>query len=137
MRYLDKAQLVSNLETRMQSNMDAAIIENASVWVWQDGEEIYRRRFGPDASEASVYRLASMTKPITAIAILKQIERGLVSLDDPLDKFIPEYAEMEIGALDDDKNIVTVGKAKTKITVKHLLSHSRNFVVLMHTFHQK
>ena len=64
-----------------------------------------------------------MTKPITGVAIMKQVERGLVSLDDPLDKFIPEYAEMEIGRPSGD-DIEIIGRAQGKIKILHLLTHT-------------
>lgn len=129
MKILNKSQIKEKIDQRVNSDLTDGRIGGAAVLIKQNGEVVYNSFFGSDGrgreiNDKTLFRLASMTKPITAIAILKQIERGLVSLDDPLDKFIPEYAEMEIGALDDDKNIVTVGKAKTKITVKHLLSHS-------------
>ena len=77
MRYLDEKQLASNIETRMRGNMDAGIIAGASVWVWQDGKRLYRRHFGHGVSEKTIYRLASMTKPITAVAVLQQIDQLL------------------------------------------------------------
>ena len=64
-----------------------------------------------------------MTKPITAVAVVKQIERGLVSLDDTLDKYIPEYAEMEIARVRDGE-LEILGKAQNKIKILHLLTHS-------------
>ena len=93
MHYLDREKLVKNLEIRMKANMDANIIGNASLWVWQDGEAVYRNHFGPDASEKAIYRLASMTKPITAVAVLQQIEAGKLALTDTVDKFYPEFRE--------------------------------------------
>ena len=129
MKILNKSQVKEKIENRVNSDVAAGRIGGAAVLIKQNGEVVYNGFFGNDGrgreiNDKTLFRLASMTKPITAVAILKQVERGLVSLDDPLDKFIPEYAEMEIGALDENKNIVTVGKAKTRITVKHLLSHS-------------
>ena len=129
MKILNKSQIKEKIENRVSADITDGRVGGAAVLIKQNGEVVYNGFFGNDGrgreiNDKTLFRLASMTKPITAVAILKQIERGLVSLDDPLDKFIPEYAEMEIGTLDDNKNIVTVGKAKTKITVKHLLSHS-------------
>ena len=44
----------------------------------------------------TVFRLASMTKPITAVAALILIERGLLSLDDTVDRFFPQFKEIQI-----------------------------------------
>ena len=123
MQYLDREKLVENLETRMRGNMDANIIGNASLWVWQAGEEVFRRHFGPEASETSVYRLASMTKPITAVAALKQIEAGKLNLTDTVEKFCPEFRNAPMVAVENDK-LVEVGKPKNLPTVMHLLTHT-------------
>jgi CubicO group peptidase (beta-lactamase class C family) len=98
------------------------------VLVKQGGEVVYKNCFGSSDTdvklkEDSIFRLASMTKPITGVAIMKQVERGLVSLDDPLDKFIPEYAEMEIGRPSGD-DIEIIGRAQGKIKILHLLTHT-------------
>ena len=126
MRYLDREKLVENLETRMQGNMDANIIGNASLWVWQDGEEVYRRHFGPDASEDSVYRLASMTKPITGVAAMKLVETGKLALTDPVDKFYPEFRKIPIVKAKNDR-LVEIGKPEKIPTVLHLLTHTSGF----------
>ena len=123
MRYLDKKQLASNIETRMQGNMDAGIIGGASVWVWQDGKQLYRRHFGHGVSEKTIYRLASMTKPITAVAVLQQIEAGKLSLTDTVDRFYPEFRDTPMVTVEDGK-LVKTGKPERLPTVMHLLTHT-------------
>lgn len=118
-----------NIKNRCLADLLSGKIGGAAVLIKQNGKDLYRDFFGTDGkggqiSDKTLFRLASMTKPITAIAVLIQAERRIISLDDPLEKFIPEYADMEIGELDTDKNIVIKGKAQNKITVKHLLSHT-------------
>ena len=126
---LDKEQIKNRIDSRVSLDLSCGKIGGAAIIVKQDRETVYNGFFGTDGKGGeingkTVFRLASMTKPITAVAILKQIDRGLVSLDDPIDKFIPEYAVMDIGVLDENKNVVVVEKSKTRITVKHLLSHT-------------
>ncbi|MBR2335470.1 MAG: beta-lactamase family protein [Clostridia bacterium] len=125
---LDKDRVRENIEKRISEDLAAGRIGGALVLVKQRGEVIYQNCFGKAAEGReltydTIFRLASMTKPITAVAIMKQIERGLVSLDDTLDKFIPEYADMEIGRIVDGK-IQIVGKAQNKIKIMHLLTHT-------------
>lgn len=126
MRYLDENRLVENIETRMKGNMDAGIIGGASVWVWQDGKELYRRHFGEGVSDKTVYRLASMTKPITAVAVLQQIEAGKLALTDPVDKFYPEFRNMPMVKAEKGE-LVQIGKPKQLPTVMHLLTHTAGF----------
>ena len=61
-------------------------------------KEVYKKYFGHTSvdrkvplHEKMIYRLASMTKPITTVATLILIERGLLSLDDKVEDFIPQF----------------------------------------------
>lgn len=126
---LDKNRVKENIEKRLFADIESGRVGGAQVCVKQAGEIIYENCFGYSAegrelTPDTIFRLASMTKPITGVAIIKQIGKGLVSLDDTLDKFIPEYAEMNIGTLDESKNVIITGKAIEKIRVLHLLTHS-------------
>ena len=68
------------------------------------------------ASPASVFRIASMSKSFTALAILKLRDEGRLSLDDALTKHIPEFAGVKLPTTD-----------APAITVRHLLTHSEGF----------
>src|SRR5215203_4084127 len=61
----------------------------------------------------SIFWIASMTKPITATAILMLQEAGKLSIDDPASKYIPEYANLKTNE----------GKPVT-ITLRHMLTHT-------------
>lgn len=126
---LDRNKVKENIEKRISDDVASGRVGGAQVCVKQDGDIVYENCFGlanesRELTPNSVFRLASMTKPITCIAVLKQIRRGLISLEDTLDRFIPEYSDMDIGALDENKNIVICGKAHEKIKILHLLTHT-------------
>ena len=59
-----------------------------------------------------------MTKVITSVAGMQLVDKGIISLDEPLDIYLPEMTEIPI--LNDDFELV---KAKQKITLRHLLTH--------------
>ncbi len=125
---LDAKRVKENIEKRVSDDVSSGRVGGAAMLVKQDEKVIYKGFFGTADGERAiddntVFRLASMTKPITCVAIMKQIEKGLVSLDDPLDKFIPEYAEMEIGRPSGD-DIEIVGRAQGRIKILHLLTHT-------------
>ena len=52
----------------------------------------------------SIFQIASMTKTLTSIAAMQLVEQGLISLDEPLDKLLPEMAEIPI--LNEDKKLL-------------------------------
>lgn len=64
----------------------------------------------------TVFRIASMTKSFTAIAILKLRDEGKLALDDPAEKYVPEMKALVYPTVD-----------SPKITVRHLLSHAEGF----------
>ncbi len=129
MIYLDRIKIKENISQTCSADLSAGRIGGAAVLVKQNGETLYKDFFGSsgegrEINEKTLFRLASMTKPITATAILKEIGLGSLSLDSTVDEFIPEYSEMQIGDLDKNGEIIITGKAKNKITVRHLLSHT-------------
>jgi CubicO group peptidase (beta-lactamase class C family) len=69
----------------------------------------------------SIFRIASMTKPITSVAIMMLWEQGKLGLDDPVSKYIPEFKNPKV--------LVKVAPletrpAKREITIRHLLTHT-------------
>ena len=73
----------------------------------------------------TVFRIASMTKPITSVAIMMLLERGLFLLDDPVEKYLPEFKNMRVlSSKRDDDGDTKTRKSKTSITIRHLLTHT-------------
>ena len=70
----------------------------------------------------TLWRVYSMTKPITGIAAMILVGEGKMKLDQPIADFIPEFAQMQV--LTDPDNSLTSVPAKNQITVRHLLTHT-------------
>lgn len=95
------------------------------------GKEIYSKLAGysslaPDAPpvrEDAVLKIASATKLITSIALLQCVEKGLVGIDEPLTKILPEFKDKDILTHVNGSDCTFV-KSKTAITARHLLSHT-------------
>ena len=78
-----------------------------------------RKPMTPDA----LFWIASMSKPITAAALMLLVDEGKVSVDDPVEKYLPEFkGQMVIAEKDDDH--VLLRKPKRPITIKNILSHT-------------
>ncbi len=135
MKYLNAQKMESLLDARIADDINACRIGGAGICVMQAGKVLYKRYHGM-ASYASntplddqngdrtLFRLASMSKPITAVATLIQVSRGQLALDEPIESLLPEFADMSIGELDENGNICVTGKAKTKLTPRILLNHT-------------
>lgn len=70
----------------------------------------------------SLWRVYSMTKPITGMAAMILIEDGKLKLDQPIADFLPEFAEMKV--LTSPDTSMDAVPAKTQITIRHLLTHT-------------
>lgn len=130
LKILDKSALEQNIEKIAKYDMDNNNVFGSSYFVMQKGKVIFKKHFGYSDSGKSVgvddntiYRLASMTKPITAIAALILIDRGLISLDDPVSKYISGFDDIHIVTPDG----LDLGPAKTPVTVLHCLTHTSGF----------
>jgi CubicO group peptidase (beta-lactamase class C family) len=66
-----------------------------------------------------IFWIASMSKPITAVGLMMLVDEGKVNLDDPVEKYLPEFKDIRV--MGPDK---TLQKPATKITVRQLLTHT-------------
>ena len=126
MRVLDIEKLSANIESRMKNDLDANNLSGASVLVKQGGKVVYKKHFGTTSpeggepiSDSTIFRLASMTKPITAVAALILVQRGMLSLDDPIEKYIPKFKSTFL--IDENGNKIS---NSTPPTIKHILTHT-------------
>ena len=71
----------------------------------------------------SLWRIYSMTKPVTGIAAMMLIDRGKLGLDQPIADLLPAFAKMQV-QITPDGSLTEVRPAKTAITVRHLLTHT-------------
>jgi CubicO group peptidase (beta-lactamase class C family) len=73
----------------------------------------------------SMFRIASMTKPVTSVAVMMLVEQGDIGLDDPIGLYLPELADMDvIDEFDLETGEHTTRPAAGPITIRHLLTHS-------------
>ena len=126
MRKLNKVLLKENIEKRINERISSGMVGGCCAAVMQNGEVLYKNCFSSERfeiNEKTTFRLASMTKPITAAAILICIDRGLLALEDKVSKFVPGFAKMQIGKMNNGE-LEIVGDAEKEITILHLLTHT-------------
>lgn len=90
---------------------------------------IANEAIAPAATAASLWRVYSMTKPITGIAAMILVEEGKLSLDQPISDFIPAFKKMKV--LVDPAKDLTSRPATRPITVRNLLTHTAGFAYLL------
>ncbi|MAG30351.1 MAG: serine hydrolase [Deltaproteobacteria bacterium] len=68
------------------------------------------------------FQMASMTKPITAVAAMILVEEGRLHLDDPVARYLPAFADMQVAILDDEGEVVGKTPQSPEMKIRHLLS---------------
>ena len=131
MNKFDKKLLKINIEKVAQYDFDNHKVFGCAYCVIQEDTILYKNCFGYTSNDGSepvtgntLFRLASMTKPITAIATLILVERGQLSLSDKVSDYLPEFKDIHIKHLINDNEEIDFGKAKNDITIRHLLTHT-------------
>lgn len=79
---------------------------------------------GVPVAADSIFSIASMTKAITTTAALQLVEQGQVKLDEPVSKYLPKLANLEVLDGFDADGKPRLRPAKTAVTLKHLLTHT-------------
>ena len=73
----------------------------------------------------ALFRIASMTKPVTSVALMQLIEQGHIGLDDPAEKYLPELAGLKVfESFDKATGAYVLRPASRPATVKHFLTHT-------------
>src|SRR6201994_531654 len=79
-------------------------IPGAIVLIEQHGKPVYHEFFGVrdpatklPMTDDTIFRIFSMTKPITSVAAMMLIDQGKLKLDDPVEKYIPSFAKAKVG----------------------------------------
>ena len=109
---IDNKKLENTLDKRIYEDIDENRILGANVYISQFGKVLLNTSYGyktvdkeETLTEDNIFRLASMTKPIVAFAVLKLIEQGEIDLFDRADKFIDGFNDFYIGKIADEKII--------------------------------
>ncbi|MCY3840323.1 MAG: serine hydrolase [Gammaproteobacteria bacterium] len=136
---------LGRIDVAMQRHIDAGKIQGAVTAVARRGNVVHFEAHGlmdvaaaRPVSRDAVFSMMSSTKAVLGVAAMMMIEEGLIRPSDPVGKYIPELAEMQVAVLEDpaDEDISPFGvdaknppahrlvPAKTPITIHHLLTHT-------------
>jgi methyl acetate hydrolase len=80
---------------------------------------------GVPMTDGTMFRIASMTKPVTSVGIMMLVEQGKLRLDDPVSKYLPAYKGRPVMASFNEADAsYTTRPAKGEMTIRHLLAHT-------------
>ena len=118
----------------MRNEVATGKIPGAIVLIQQHGHSVYDEKFGvrdvetkQPLTDDTIFRLYSMSKPITSVAAMMLVEDGKLRLDDPLSKYIPAFADVKVGVEkrdDSAKLVLALEPLQRAITIEDLLRHT-------------
>ena len=125
----ERLQRIDNLVNEYIANN---WIPGGVALIARKGKIVYYKSFGFNEIESKdsmqtddIFRIASMTKAITSVAVMMLYEEGKFLLDDPVFMYIPEFeSPTVITEIDLDKETYSTKQAKNDITIRHLLTHT-------------
>jgi CubicO group peptidase (beta-lactamase class C family) len=130
------AEKLAKLKPGLQELVDAKKMAGAVALVARHGKVAYVESIGyrdlaskTPMTDDTIFAIASMTKPITCVALMTLVEEGKLGLDDPVGKYLPALKEMRVlgDAKDDTGGEIATVPANRQITVRDLLSHTAGF----------
>ena len=125
MKLLNKELLIKNIDEAADYDLKNNKVFGSAYYVFQKGNLIFEKCYGTTSiggesvTPSTLFRLASMTKPVTTIATLILVERGLIDLDDPIEKYLPKFKGIHVI----DMEGKDLGEVRTPPTIRHALSH--------------
>ncbi len=124
---------LSRIRMVLQKEIDADRMPGAVVMIARRGQLIYSEAIGFQDKAAgkpmtkdAIFRIYSMTKPLSSVAAMMLVEEGRMQLTDPVAKFLPQFAKMEVLVTDKDGK-TTREIAKRQMTIQDLLRHTAGF----------
>jgi methyl acetate hydrolase len=120
------------IDASLRSAIERKDVPGVVALVTDRDRVLYQNAFGvadvatgrPLTSDA-LFRIASMTKPITSVALMQLIEQGRIGLEDPAEKYLPELVGLKvIESFDAKTGDYTVRPASRPPTVRHFLTHT-------------
>ena len=133
------AERLKRLGNAFQADIDKGAIPGAVVLIARNGRVAYFEAFGFQDREKrvamqtdAIFRIASMTKPITSVALMMLVEEGKIQIDDPLAVYLPEFKDhLKVGV---EKTAPETGKPQLALeplrrapTIQDLLRHTSGF----------
>ena len=124
------------IASTLKADVEHGRLPGAVVAIVRHGKLVYFEAFGyrdkaagaPMTTDA-IFNIASMTKPVTAVAALQVYERGRILIDDPLAKYVPAFSNPQVAVMDEAQQQI-VGKmpAARAITIQDLMRHTSGLI---------
>src|SRR5450631_241413 len=124
----------AKIDAALNGFIQSKALVGVSALVYEDGQEVYFGAFGAANRESgkpmtrdTLVQIFSMTKPIAGVAFMMLYEEGKFRLDDPLEKYAPEFANMRVYAGIDQRGEVIYDPVHRQVTLRDITRHTAGF----------
>jgi len=127
---------LEKIDKHVESYMADNKLPGGTFLVAKEGKLVYQKSFGYTDSknekayaQGDIWRLASMTKAVTAVSIMQLYEQGKIGLDDPVHKYIPAYKnQVVLDEFNSQDSTYTTVPVEKDVTIRNLLTHTSGIV---------
>ena len=125
---------LKNIDNWLESNIKNSNLSGATVLIADKSKLIYSITVGKSNLESQrelqpndYFKIASLSKVITTVAVMKLYEDGYFDIDDPIKKYMPIFKNTKVINRQDDSENYTLENTSKKITIRHLLNQTAGF----------
>jgi CubicO group peptidase (beta-lactamase class C family) len=128
------SERLERLSAALKAGVDKGEIPGAVVLIARNGKIAYFSAFGFRDREAgapmttdAIFRIASMTKPVTSVALMMLAEQGALQIAHPASRYLPEFKDLQVGVEKkgpDGKSELALEPLRREMTVQDLLRHT-------------
>src|SRR5438105_8672055 len=129
------SERLARIGATLKADVDAGRIPGAVIAIARHGKLVALEAYGWRDKAAGVamttdtiFNIASMTKPMTAVGALMLYEQGKILIDDPLSKYFPKFAQMRVAMRDAGEPIAGTMAADRPITIQDLMRHTSGLI---------
>jgi CubicO group peptidase (beta-lactamase class C family) len=126
---------LQRIHEAIQRHIDAGEISGAVTLVARRGSVVHFEAHGLMDIESkrpmekdAIFRIASMSKPITGVAVMMMLEEGKLRLSDPVSKFLPEFKDAKVAVARTNSTDFYVVPADRDLTIRDLLTHTNGLM---------
>jgi CubicO group peptidase (beta-lactamase class C family) len=128
------ASALAHIDDYITADIAKGLVPGAAITIARHGKVIYRRTWGERdptngtaMTDDAIFRIYSMSKPITTVAAMMLVEEGRLGLQEPVAKYIPQFADVKVGLErrgDDGQRVLDLVDPKQPMTIQDLMRHT-------------
>src|SRR5947209_8677982 len=125
---------LGNIDRYIGADIDKGVVPGGILMIFKDGHRVYEKIWGERDQQTktpmtadTIFRIYSMSKPITTVAAMMLVEEGRLALEEPVSKYIPSFKDAKVGLEnkgEDGQTALDLVPAKKPITIQDLMRHT-------------